>query len=105
MFSSSSFTDKTKHMFHDANSKRGGVLMHAKVLIALFEPAPSPLGASASSSGKRKADELDEGEGVGGWAYVGSHNFSPSAWVRTCSEMALTSRAPSTLITSPRPSM
>ena len=23
----------------------------------------------------------DENTGVGGWGYVGSHNFSPSAWV------------------------
>jgi hypothetical protein len=53
------------------------------MLIALFEPNSSSLGFSSSSkSGKRKADEVSrENEGVGGWIYVGSHNFSPSAWV------------------------
>lgn len=53
------------------------------MLIALFEPASSGLNFSPSSKpGKRKADEVvSENEGVGGWIYVGSHNFSPSAWV------------------------
>ncbi|BEJ13832.1 hypothetical protein CspHIS471_0310060 [Cutaneotrichosporon sp. HIS471] len=52
------------------------------MLIALFEPNSSGLGFSSSSKqGKRKADEVvSENEGVGGWVYVGSHNFSPSAW-------------------------
>lgn len=31
MFSGKAFTSVTKPLFHDANSKRGGVLMHAKV--------------------------------------------------------------------------
>lgn len=31
MFSGKSFSDKTSSLFHDANSKRGGVLMHTKV--------------------------------------------------------------------------
>lgn len=71
--------EKTKPLLHDANSKRGGVLMHTKMLIALFEPIPTTLGSSASSSkaeGKQKAKDND----VGGWFYVGSHNFSPAAW-------------------------
>ncbi len=53
------------------------------MLIALFEPNSSALGFNSSSKpGKRKADEVSsENEGVGGWIYVGSHNFSPSAWV------------------------
>ena len=87
MFCGKSFSPTTRHLFHDANSKRGGVLMHSKVLLALFEQRPASAFAAspskaASSSGKRKADEIvDENEGVGGWAYVGSHNFSPAAWV------------------------
>lgn len=80
MFCGSNYNnDKTKPLLHDANSKRGGVLMHTKMLIALFEPLPNTLGASGSSSkaeGKQKAKDSD----VGGWFYVGSHNFSPAAW-------------------------
>ena len=90
----------TRPLFHDANSKRGGVLMHAKVgsslplrdpltavqvLIALFEPRGQKLGMQAMSSsrnGKRKAADPDST--VGGWVYVGSHNFSSAAWVREC---------------------
>lgn len=102
MFCGTSYNDKTRSLFHDANSKRGGVLMHTKVcrhplrpltrqmLIATFEPASSGLGAisSSTSQGKRKADDVvSENEGVGGWIYVGSHNFSPSAWVSLCSSV------------------
>ena len=37
----------------------------------------------AIGNGKRKAGELDQPKSdVGGWAYVGSHNFTPAAWVR-----------------------
>lgn len=49
------------------------------MLIGLFEPSTSLF--SPSKSGKRKADELeDDKASYGGWIYVGSHNFSPSAW-------------------------
>ncbi|TXT13549.1 hypothetical protein VHUM_00916 [Vanrija humicola] len=79
MFSGKSFSEKTSSLFHDANSKRGGVLMHTKMLIGLFEPSSSLF--SPSKNGKRKADELeDDKSSYGGWIYVGSHNFSPSAW-------------------------
>lgn len=79
MFCGSNYkNEKTKPLLHDANSKRGGVLMHSKMLIAMFEPIPTTLGASGSSKaeGKQKAKVSD----VGGWFYVGSHNFSPAAW-------------------------
>lgn len=51
-----------------------------------FEPQEQSLGVisnpSAATNGKRKAEEMQEdGKDVGGWIYVGSHNFSPSAWV------------------------
>jgi hypothetical protein len=56
-------------------------------MIAVFEPKPDNLGFAASpakTNGKRKADEIDDKTNteVGGWAYVGSHNFSGAAWVR-----------------------
>lgn len=70
---------KTRPLFHDANSKRGGVLMHTKMLLALFEPIPSPLGSTTSSKAEGKKKEHAESD-IGGWFYVGSHNFSESAW-------------------------
>ncbi|KAG9078650.1 hypothetical protein FRC06_008259, partial [Ceratobasidium sp. 370] len=51
-----------KELFVDSNSKRGKVLMHSKMILGL-------LGNEASSEGK-----------PAGWLYVGSHNFTPSAW-------------------------
>ncbi|WVR06341.1 hypothetical protein IAU60_003372 [Kwoniella sp. DSM 27419] len=83
MFCGKAFNAVTRPLFHDANSKRGGVLMHAKMLVALFEPQENRLGVEkqsiSSKTGKRKAEELED-KNVGGWVYVGSHNFSPSAW-------------------------
>jgi hypothetical protein len=86
MFCGSGFKPATASLFHDANSKRGGVLMHTKMIIALFEPKANQLGieGSSTSSGKRKASEITENkDDVGGWVYVGSHNFSAAAWVST----------------------
>jgi tyrosyl-DNA phosphodiesterase-1 len=126
MFVGKSWKVVTKHLFHNANSKRGGVLMHSKVslvfgfgmrladyqvLIALFEKMSNPLGLSGSGEAndkKRKAAELDQPD-IGGWAYMGSHNFTPSAWVRFASPrhtrreyVLMQSRAISGSMTSPR---
>lgn len=102
MFSGKAFSSVTRPLFHDANSKRGGVLMHAKVsawrshacvpyangqqvLVGLFEPLDRSLGfvPSPSQPTKRKADEMEDDKvyGIGGWVYMGSHNFSSAAWV------------------------
>ncbi|KAF4567334.1 hypothetical protein EYR36_010953 [Pleurotus pulmonarius] len=88
-----------RKLFHDSNSKAGGVLMHTKMIIGLVKPASQPNAAGAGSSGPRKQasqqeNEFDSAEGESddevqivqgreeaiGWAYVGSHNFTPSAW-------------------------
>nr|XP_018262379.1 uncharacterized protein I303_05396 [Kwoniella dejecticola CBS 10117]OBR84537.1 hypothetical protein I303_05396 [Kwoniella dejecticola CBS 10117] len=83
MFCKKAFNNTTRHLFRDARSKRGGVLMHSKMLIAIFEPKENRLGVEKSASTpkksvKRKVDELKDD--VGGWVYVGSHNFSSAAW-------------------------
>ncbi|EIW73567.1 hypothetical protein TREMEDRAFT_70993 [Tremella mesenterica DSM 1558] len=81
MFCGKAFTANTKHLFHHSESKRGGVLMHTKMLIGTFEPIPRSLGFTSvdCKSGKRKASEMEESP-YGGWIYVGSHNFSAAAW-------------------------
>ena len=114
MFVGKSWKVVTKHLFHDANSKRGGVLMHSKVclsssfeveanhqvLVAIFEKQDNPLGLDVSNgnSKKRKAEGDDDKPEIGGWAYMGSHNFTPSAWVRfpRCTWTRLMYRAMST---------
>ncbi|CED82726.1 Tyrosyl-DNA phosphodiesterase [Phaffia rhodozyma] len=108
-------------LFHDANSKRARVMMHIKMLLAVFEKVPQRLSSSVSTNRpssmndkrsvaasaalsrhvKQKIDVIeesetedeDEGEDVGsikqtgktlrqvgGWMYMGSHNFTQSAW-------------------------
>ena len=88
--------------FYDSKSKGGQVLMHSKVtsahkcrgsfsniictkmIIAMLQDNPF-------SSKKRQEvdfseteddtdDEIQVVEPAAGWAYVGSHNFTPSAW-------------------------
>ncbi|KAF8595289.1 phospholipase D/nuclease [Ceratobasidium sp. AG-I] len=51
-----------KGLFVDSNSKRGKVLMHSKMILGI-------LNDETWTAGKPKA-----------WLYVGSHNFTPSAW-------------------------
>ncbi|EKM52233.1 uncharacterized protein PHACADRAFT_148739 [Phanerochaete carnosa HHB-10118-sp] len=81
-----------RELFHDSKSKRGRVLMHSKLILATFRD--SAFAASSSGSSKRhdtpstdvSDDEIVEvppppgNEDFVGWAYVGSHNFTPSAW-------------------------
>jgi len=59
-----------RELFHDSKSKRGGILMHSKMILGLFKSI-APLSDQAPSSNDRT---------VGGWCYIGSHNFTPSAW-------------------------
>lgn len=60
------------------------------MMIAIFHPktqTSSSQTPSSTSLGKRKALELGEAEKkIGGWVYVGSHNFSPAAWVSADSQ-------------------
>ncbi|KAI6046605.1 tyrosyl-DNA phosphodiesterase-domain-containing protein [Pisolithus marmoratus] len=99
-----------RELFYDSNSGGGKVLMHTKMIIATFRPRPMPFSAPSSSKessaaaslkgkGKSNAEPItisdseteseseDDRGGVDaspkepiGWAYVGSHNFTPSAW-------------------------
>ncbi|EPQ56055.1 phospholipase D/nuclease [Gloeophyllum trabeum ATCC 11539] len=85
-----------RELFHDSRSKRGGVLMHTKMIIATFRDKSQSTLAS-SSRGKQRPLDVDSGSETedsdivevdpsdakrdyAGWAYVGSHNFTPSAW-------------------------
>lgn len=81
-----------RELFHDSNSAGGLVLMHTKMIIATYRPKKSIFETSSQSKGKGKAMELSDSETEPesddieiqndpiGWAYVGSHNFTPSAW-------------------------
>ncbi|KAH8115094.1 phospholipase D/nuclease [Phellopilus nigrolimitatus] len=72
-----------KDLFHDSNSKRGRVLMHSKMIIGTFRDR---LGGAGNARLPDSEDENSDSEleitnaDMAGWAYVGSHNFTPSAW-------------------------
>lgn len=72
-----------------------------KMILGLWRPKQTNAIASAISNGKGKRyapieidtdeDEEDEDEDIrivepeaAGWLYVGSHNFTPSAWYASC---------------------
>jgi len=70
-----------RELFSDSNSKRGGILMHSKMIIATFQDRAEGNSLTSSSKKEKDKDKDDEIESqVGGWCYVGSHNFTPSAW-------------------------
>ncbi|EMD34993.1 hypothetical protein CERSUDRAFT_54191, partial [Gelatoporia subvermispora B] len=73
-----------KELFHDSNSKRGKVLMHSKMIIATFRSASTPFTRGQSETDSETEPESDAEETESrqpiGWAYMGSHNFTPSAW-------------------------
>jgi tyrosyl-DNA phosphodiesterase 1 len=92
-----------RNLFYESRSRRGRVLMHSKVcscvrtpqnagldvnfqlnmqmIIATFLGAESPLDNDPGSDSDSDVIEVkgDQGDIVG-YAYVGSHNFTPSAW-------------------------
>ncbi|KAI0087489.1 tyrosyl-DNA phosphodiesterase-domain-containing protein [Irpex rosettiformis] len=74
-----------RELFYDSKSKRGRVLMHSKMVLGTFRP--SPLSNTASRTRTQARDDDDDiveipppSADCVGWAYVGSHNFTPSAW-------------------------
>jgi len=52
--------------------------MHSKMIIATFRERPS-IGKNKDSD-THQDDEVEIVNPYIGWAYVGSHNFTPSAW-------------------------
>ncbi|KAI0030960.1 tyrosyl-DNA phosphodiesterase-domain-containing protein [Vararia minispora EC-137] len=68
-------------LFHQSRSRRGKILMHSKMIITMFSD-----GAKTSASDSIDDDVIlldqngNDPRSVIGWAYIGSHNFTPSAW-------------------------
>ncbi|CCM05286.1 uncharacterized protein FIBRA_07498 [Fibroporia radiculosa] len=72
-----------RELFHQSRSKRGKVLMHSKMILGMFRSRPSVFSGSSNRSDSETEDEDDpesDQEKLIGWLYVGSHNFTPSAW-------------------------
>ncbi|OJT09751.1 Tyrosyl-DNA phosphodiesterase 1 [Trametes pubescens] len=73
-----------RQLFHQTRSKRGRVLMHSKMILGTFKDKTGTLDnrqrASTASNSERDGNEDAGSAKLAGWAYVGSHNFTPSAW-------------------------
>ncbi|OBZ74283.1 putative tyrosyl-DNA phosphodiesterase [Grifola frondosa] len=77
-----------RELFYQTKSKRGRVLMHSKMILATFRDSSNIFGhnRAASSDSETETEEEEEEEDnepttkLIGWVYVGSHNFTPSAW-------------------------
>ncbi|KAI0341097.1 phospholipase D/nuclease [Trametopsis cervina] len=67
-----------RELFYDSRSKRGRVLMHSKMVIGTFRL--SGLAAKVPGKAKSEQDGAATSDNCIGWAYVGSHNFTSSAW-------------------------
>ncbi|KAF9529923.1 tyrosyl-DNA phosphodiesterase-domain-containing protein [Crepidotus variabilis] len=67
--------------FYDSKSKGGPVLMHSKMIIAMLRGNPlAKRKKDEPSDTEDDDDDIEVIEPAAGWAYIGSHNFTPSAW-------------------------
>ncbi|KAG6828194.1 hypothetical protein H0H92_008813 [Tricholoma furcatifolium] len=66
--------------FYDSKSKGGPVLMHSKMIVAMPRELSKGKQGPGSVTEEESDDEIQVIETAVGWAYIGSHNFTPSAW-------------------------
>ncbi|KJA22168.1 hypothetical protein HYPSUDRAFT_41333 [Hypholoma sublateritium FD-334 SS-4] len=66
--------------FYDSKSKAGPVLMHSKMIIARLEERFSGHQKPSGNKSNDSDSDIEVVEPALGWAYIGSHNFTPSAW-------------------------
>ncbi|KAG6836262.1 hypothetical protein H0H93_009663 [Arthromyces matolae] len=72
-------TNFPRDHFCDSKSKGGPVLMHSKMIIATHR-TPSKGKQPVGSETEDDDSDIEVIETAVGWAYIGSHNFTPSAW-------------------------
>ncbi|KZT68593.1 phospholipase D/nuclease [Daedalea quercina L-15889] len=69
-----------RDLFHQSRSKRGRVLMHSKMILGIIRKGE--IGGQSDSETEpddNEPTETRQNKPVG-WLYMGSHNFTPSAW-------------------------
>ncbi|TFY63635.1 hypothetical protein EVJ58_g3136 [Rhodofomes roseus] len=75
-----------RELFHQSRSKRGRVLMHSKMILGLIRDKSIAFGSGSGGQSDSETEPEDdeaaptEMEKLIGWLYMGSHNFTPSAW-------------------------
>ncbi|KAF9461346.1 tyrosyl-DNA phosphodiesterase-domain-containing protein [Collybia nuda] len=69
--------------FYDSKSKGGPVLMHSKMILATYKVPSSSNNRNELEDSETEDDSDSDVQIIQpaiGWAYIGSHNFTPSAW-------------------------
>ncbi|KAK7045945.1 hypothetical protein VNI00_006940 [Paramarasmius palmivorus] len=72
-----------RELFHDSKSRAGKTLMHTKTMLATFDkrkPGDQDQEQEDSETEDDSDSDIEVIESAIGWAYIGSHNFTPSAW-------------------------
>ncbi|KAJ7459408.1 tyrosyl-DNA phosphodiesterase-domain-containing protein [Mycena galericulata] len=70
----------TKLEMHDARSRSGGVGMHTKMILGTLRVPEKDPDSTESDTESESEVELVEPKKPHAWLYVGSHNFTASAW-------------------------
>ncbi|KAI5897696.1 phospholipase D/nuclease [Schizophyllum commune H4-8] len=68
-----------RQLFHDSKSTGGPVLMHTKLIEAKTSAKPSTTSTNNNDINST-IDDIEVVHPALGWVYVGSHNFTQSAW-------------------------
>ncbi|KAJ3732045.1 tyrosyl-DNA phosphodiesterase-domain-containing protein [Lentinula guzmanii] len=73
-----------RQLFHDSRSKAGNTLMHTKMIVSIISPKSTKRSTPEVINVDTESEDDDNDPEVintnVGWAYLGSHNFTPSAW-------------------------
>ncbi|KAJ3848765.1 tyrosyl-DNA phosphodiesterase-domain-containing protein [Lentinula lateritia] len=76
-----------RQLFYDSRSKAGKTLMHTKMIVgsisqkvATTGPQKEVINLDTDSEESDSGEEIEVVDANVGWIYLGSHNFTPSAW-------------------------
>ncbi|KAJ4492595.1 tyrosyl-DNA phosphodiesterase-domain-containing protein [Lentinula edodes] len=76
-----------RQLFYDSRSKAGKTLMHTKMIVGSISqkvatkgPQKEVINIDTDSEDSDSGEEVEVVDANVGWIYLGSHNFTPSAW-------------------------
>ncbi|KAH8822703.1 tyrosyl-DNA phosphodiesterase-domain-containing protein [Flagelloscypha sp. PMI_526] len=68
-----------RRLFHNSIASGGPTVMHTKMILSLFKNSPTDSNDNDSDSDS-DIELVTPNANAVGYAYIGSHNFTPSAW-------------------------